>query len=211
MNLALLAPRVNGHRIGTAILLVVLLAPGCGRRDQLPPENPDRLTIKLRSPAFADGAAIPAAFTCDGSDRSPPLEWSGTPEATRSLALICDDPDAPGGTWSHWVVYNLPAKLKGLREGIPPDEIVNASATEESPALATDVETRQGKNDFGKTGYGGPCPPRGVHRYFFRLYALSANLELKGTPTRADVLKAIQDRILAEGRLMGTYQRGTGK
>jgi Raf kinase inhibitor-like YbhB/YbcL family protein len=125
--------------------------------------------------------------------------------------LICDDPDAPGGTWSHWVVYNLPVALKGLKEGVPPDETVSATAAEGSPAPTDLVHTRQGKNDFGKTGYGGPCPPNGVHRYFFRLYALNGKLELHSAATRADVLKAIEGRILAEGRLTGTYQRRTSK
>jgi Raf kinase inhibitor-like YbhB/YbcL family protein len=189
--------------VAIAGLLGLLASPGCGRSDSLPDEDPNRLTIQLRSPVFSDGGMIPKAFTCDGSDRSPPLEWSGVPTSARSLALICDDPDAPMGTWSHWVVFNLPPEVKTLKEGIPADETISVSKGTESSGKA-----RQGRNDFKKIGYGGPCPPSGTHRYFFRLYALDAGLELSSTATRAEVLKAIQGHILAEGRLIGKYQRG---
>jgi Raf kinase inhibitor-like YbhB/YbcL family protein len=207
MNLQTVVTRayLSGARI--SIVLIVLIIAGCGRPDSLPPEDPDRLTIQLRSPAFADGAAIPQTFTCDGVDRSPPLEWSGVPDAARSLVFICDDPDAPRGTWSHWVVFNLPVQIKALKEGVPADQTVPATALEGSPPQGTTVKAIQGKNDFGNTGYGGPCPPGGTHRYFFRLYAVDAKLDLNGSATRADVLKAIEGRILAEGRLMGKYKR----
>jgi Raf kinase inhibitor-like YbhB/YbcL family protein len=211
MNLRMPASQLTRHKTGIVVLLIVSMHLSCGRSDPLPPENPDRLSIQLRSPAFADGAAIPKAFTCDGSDRSPPLEWSGIPDSTRSLALICDDPDAPGRTWSHWIVYNIPAAVRALREGVPIDETIKAAAMEQASPPGTDVETRQGKNDFGNLGYSGPCPPHGTHRYYFRLYALDDKLELTRSATRADVLKAIKGRILAEGRLMGTYQRDSGK
>jgi Raf kinase inhibitor-like YbhB/YbcL family protein len=179
-------------------MLGLVTCPGCGRTESLPADDPSRLTIKFSSSAFSDGAMIPKTFTCDGSDRSPPLEWSGVPASARSLALICDDPDAPMGTWSHWVVFNLPPQIKALNEGIPAEE-----------TIAVDAGTaRQGKNDFGKIGYGGPCPPSGTHRYFFRLYALDGDLKLDSKATRADVLKAVQGHILSEGRLVGKYQRG---
>ena len=178
--------------------LSLVVCPGCLRTDSLPTEDPARLTIQLRSPAFSDGGMIPKVFTCDGSDRSPPLEWSGVPAAARSLALVCDDPDAPLGTWSHWVVFNLASQIMELKEGLPAEEMISVGAG----------KARQGKNNFGKIGYGGPCPPSGTHRYFFRLYALDCDLKLNSKATRADILKAIQGHIVAEGRLIGKYQRG---
>jgi Raf kinase inhibitor-like YbhB/YbcL family protein len=201
-NAAVLAVVIAG-------LLMLLASPGCGRTDSLPPEDPSRLTIRLNSSAFSDGGMIPKQFTCDGSDRSPPLEWSGVPAAARSLALICDDPDAPGGTWSHWVVLNLPSQVTGLKEGVPPAETISETSAEGSaPVVAELAKARQGKNDFRKIGYGGPCPPSGTHRYFFRLYALDAPIALGSAASRADVVKAINGHILAEGRLVGKYQRG---
>jgi Raf kinase inhibitor-like YbhB/YbcL family protein len=195
--------------IAVSGLLVVLVSPGCWRTGSLPPEDPSRLTIQLSSPAFAEGGMIPKQYTCDGSDRSPPIAWTVVPASTRTLTLICDDPDAPSGTWSHWVVFDLPAQVKGLREGIPVGETIPESSIEPSePTPPEPSRPRQGKNDFGKTGYGGPCPPSGTHRYFFRLYALDARLDLRPTATRADVLEAIQGHILAEGRLTGKYRRG---
>ncbi len=183
---------------------VLMVSAGCGHTDSQPTEVPSRLTIKLSSTAFAEGAMIPRTFTCDGADRSPPLEWSGAAASARSLALICDDPDAPMGTWSHWVIFNLPPETQSLNEGIPAEDTIPVVAGAESAAKA-----RQGQNDFAKIGYGGPCPPGGTHRYFFRLYALDTALKLTSTATRADVLEAIEGHIVAEGRLMGTYQRGS--
>ncbi len=191
---------------GIAITLVLVSTAGCGQADPLP--SPERLTIQVRSSAFTDDGMIPSRFTCDGSDQSPALAWSGVPENSRTLALICDDPDAPGGTWSHWVVFDLPARLTGLKEGVPATEAVPVPLMEESSPLGSEVDARQGTNDFGKLGYGGPCPPSGTHRYFFRLYALDDKLELGPKATRADVLKAIKGHILAEGRLIGKYARG---
>jgi Raf kinase inhibitor-like YbhB/YbcL family protein len=209
MSCAKVFARAAGPAVGITGLLMLLASAGCWRTDSLPAEDPGRLTIQLRSPAFAEGGMIPKTFTCDGSDRSPPLEWSGVPGSARALALICDDPDAPGGTWSHWVVFNLPSQVKALREGVPAEETIPEASTEGSgPVVEKLPQARQGKNDFGKTGYGGPCPPSGTHRYFFRLYALDTRLELGSTATRAEVFKAIEGHILAEGRLMGKYQRG---
>jgi Raf kinase inhibitor-like YbhB/YbcL family protein len=153
------------------------------------------MTIPLTSSAFTDGASIPPKYTCDGDDISPPLKWSGVPAGTRSLALICDDPDAPGGMWVHWVIYDIPAAVAQLAEGIPAAEVTSAGA-------------RQGINDFKRVGYGGPCPPRGnAHRYFFKLYALDTELSLKPRATKKDLVGAMKGHILAEGQLMGTYKR----
>ena len=154
------------------------------------------MAFSLSSPAFADGAAIPVAHTCDGADVSPPLAWSDPPAGTESFALIADDPDAPAGTWVHWVLYNLPA------------------ATTQLPARIAKVETldlggaRQGRNDFRHPGYGGPCPPPGpAHRYFFKLYALDAPLELRPGAQKRDVEAAMQGHTLGLAQLMGTYAR----
>jgi Raf kinase inhibitor-like YbhB/YbcL family protein len=168
------------------------------------------MTIQLRSSAFTDGGMIPKAFTCDGSDRSPPLAWSGVPAQAKTLALICDDPDAPMGTWAHWVVLNLPPQVTALKESVPAGERIPATAVEqpESPENGLS-DARQGKNDFGNLGYGGPCPPGGTHRYFFRLYALDSRLDLGSGATRSELLKAITGHILAEGRIVGKYQRGS--
>ena len=144
-------------------------------------------TMSLSSPAFAAGQPIPARFTINGSDVSPPLEIAGAPEGTKSFLLIVDDPDAPMGTWVHWVVWNIPAGTRQIPEGEPP-----AGAVE-------------GRNSWGRTSYGGPAPPSGTHRYFFKLYALDTMLELPRTAAKADVLKVIEGHVLARAELMGTY------
>ena len=151
-------------------------------------------TVRLESPAFSNGRPIPAVHTADGRDVSPALSWSGVPREAQSLALLCEDPDAPRGTWVHWVLYDLPASATGLPEAV---------AAAERPATGG----AQGKNDFGRLGYGGPAPPSGTHRYYFRLYALDAPLGLPPGATRRDVGRAMEGRILAEGELMGTYSR----
>ncbi len=153
------------------------------------------MTIRLTSSAFSEGAAIPARYTCDGQDISPPLKWSNIPPGTKSFALVCDDPDAPVGIWVHWVLYGLPGSASALQEGLPTAEtLVNGA--------------KQGLNDFRRIGYGGPCPPGGSpHRYFFKLYALSVELDLPPKATKKDLLQAMEGRILAEGHLMGTYQK----
>jgi Raf kinase inhibitor-like YbhB/YbcL family protein len=183
-----------------ALLLVFIWAVGCGGGTSEPAEDPSLMTIHLTSPSFQEGGMIPKTYTCDGEDRSPPLEWSGVPDSARSLVLICDDRDAPRGTWAHWVVFNIPPEVKSFGEGLTPEETLK---------LGAELTARQGKNDFGKIGYGGPCPPSGTHRYFFRLYALDAAPELGTGPTRPHVLKAITGHILAEGRLMGKYSRSS--
>ncbi|MGD9929954.1 MAG: YbhB/YbcL family Raf kinase inhibitor-like protein [Mangrovibacterium sp.] len=150
--------------------------------------------MEIHSSAFDEGATIPKKYTCDGPNVSPPLRWSGVPAGTKTLALICDDPDAPVGTWVHWVIWNLPTATTELAEHVPPVELLTNGA-------------HQGKNDFRKIGYGGPCPPRGSHRYFFSLFALNTELQLKPGSTKADLLKAMDGHILAEALLMGRYQR----
>jgi hypothetical protein len=158
-------------------------------------EEDSVMAIQISSGAFAQGEAIPVQYTCDGEDISPPLAWSGIPDGTRSIALINDDPDAPGRVWVHWVIYNIPADSGGLPENVPTDETLDSGAI-------------QGSNDFRRVGYGGPCPPRGTsHRYFFKLYALDSDLSLDPGATKADVLSTMEGHILGEGQLMGTYQR----
>jgi len=150
--------------------------------------------VKLTSTAFKEGQPIPATYTCKGVNISPPLEWSGVPKSAKTLAIIADDPDAPSGTWVHWVLYNLPADNIGLVENVPVTESLKAGGF-------------QGKNDFGKIGYGGPCPPSGTHRYFFKIYALDAELPLKAGATKAEVEKAMEGHVVSQGQLMGTYGR----
>jgi hypothetical protein len=150
--------------------------------------------MEIKSSAFGSGEMIPAKYTCDGADFSPPLEWTKAPAGTRSFALICDDPDAPMGTWVHWVIYDIPQSATMLGEGIKREKDLPGGGT-------------QGINDFRKIGYGGPCPPGGTHRYFFKLYALDTELGLKPGITKDQLLKAMRGHILAEAQLMGTYRR----
>jgi Raf kinase inhibitor-like YbhB/YbcL family protein len=156
------------------------------------------MAFVLRSAAFEHGQSIPARYTCEGDDVSPPLVWSGAPEGTRSFALVVDDPDAPDPAaprtrWVHWVVYDIPASAGA----IPEDARANGP-----PAGA-----REGVNDWKRTGWGGPCPPIGRHRYFHRLYALDAMLGDLGRPTRADLERAIRSHVLATAELIGTYEK----
>lgn len=152
------------------------------------------MTLTLTSSAFTHGGAIPSVYTCEGDDLSPPLAWTDPPAGTTSVALISDDPDAPMGTWVHWVLYNLAPTARRLAPGFPPDGEVKDGA-------------RQGMTDFGRTGYGGPCPPSGTHRYFFKLYALDTVLDLKPGATKAQLEAAMAGHILAQGELMGTYRK----
>jgi Raf kinase inhibitor-like YbhB/YbcL family protein len=154
--------------------------------------------LALTSPAFTPGGEIPALFTCEGNDISPPLEWTGVPDGTKGLVLIVDDPDAPDPaaprmTWVHWVLYGIPPDARSLPEGVPPS--------------ALPPGTREGLNDWKRTGYGGPCPPIGRHRYFHKLYAVDVELPDLGTPTKAAVEAALKGHVLAEAVLMGTYQK----
>lgn len=151
------------------------------------------MTLRLTSTAFHDGQAIPKKYTCDGQDVSPELAWGGAPEGTKSLALIVDDPDAPAKVWVHWVVYDLPADARGLPEGVPQDGELRDGM-------------RQGRNDFGKIGYGGPCPPHGpAHRYFFKLYALREKTGLKPGASKGALERAMKGHILEQATLTGKF------
>jgi hypothetical protein len=151
------------------------------------------MALELTSAAFHDGQPIPKKYTCDGQDVSPDLAWSGAPEETKSLALIVDDPDAPSGVWVHWVIYDLPANARGLPEGVPKDRELRDG-------------TRQGKNDFGNIGYGGPCPPHGpAHRYFFKLYALREKIGMKPGASKDELERAIKGRVVAQATLTGKF------
>lgn len=144
--------------------------------------------MKISSSAFADGKSIPSKYTCDGADTSPPLSIEGVPPGAKSLALIMDDPDAPGGTFDHWIVWNIDPKTTAIAEGQSPKGIA-------------------GRNGFGKDGYGGPCPPSGEHRYYFKLYALDMTLNLPPSSKKADLEKAMKGHTLADAQMMGRYRR----
>jgi len=178
------------------LFAVLILFFGCQDKAQTSSETTggEKMTIQVTSQAFAEGEMIPEKYTCDGNDISPPLSWSGVPEGTKSLALIGDDPDAPMGTWVHWVLYNLPPDVVGIPENVPPHETLENGA-------------KQGMTDFRRIGYGGPCPPGGTHRYFFKLYALDTLLELDAGATKKELLDAMEGHTLGEGQLMGRYRR----
>ncbi|HPO14918.1 MAG TPA: YbhB/YbcL family Raf kinase inhibitor-like protein [Candidatus Hydrogenedentes bacterium] len=153
------------------------------------------MNFQISSTAFKQGEYIPKKHTGEGPDLSPALQWANPPAGVKSFALICDDPDAPVGTWVHWVIFNIPASAAGLPEGVPTNKELKDGA-------------RQGTNDFRKIGYGGPMPPRGSdHRYFFKLYALDLTLAMNSGVKKADVLKAMENHILGQAELMGRYKR----
>lgn len=153
------------------------------------------MSFVLQSPQLEAGELIPRRFTCDGVDRSPALRWAQPPAGVKSFSLVVEDPDAPGGTFIHWIIYNLPGETRELPENVPQDR-----------ELATGA--RQGRNGFGKIGYGGPCPPPGpAHRYYFRLFALDANLNLPAGASRSELDRAMQKHVLAQAELMGKYKR----
>ena len=158
--------------------------------------NPQKvMNFQITSTAFSEGHPIPAKYSCEGSDISPPLKWTNAPANTKSYALIADDPDAPVGTWVHWVLYDLPPNTTELLEDVAKSQVISGGA-------------KQGFNSWPRLGYGGPCPPPGKpHRYFFKLYALDKMLDLKPGATKKDVEAAMKGHVLAEGQLMGTYQR----
>ena len=186
-------------------LVMIASLPACSNRsgssagkpstqNQNQDQSQNAKDIKLSSTAFKDGEAIPSQYTCDGVNVSPPLEWSGVPKSAKTVAIIADDPDAPAGTWVHWVLYNLPGENIGMVENLPATDNLKAGGF-------------QGKNDFEKIGYGGPCPPSGTHRYFFKIYALDIDLPLKAGATKVEVDKAMAGHVVAQGQLMGTYRR----
>jgi Raf kinase inhibitor-like YbhB/YbcL family protein len=180
--------------IVASILLCVMV---CGAEGLMAAEA--TMPLSIRSESFEPGEAMPREHTCEGEDVSPQLTWTGIPDGTESMALIMDDPDAPDPehprmTWVHWVLYDLPVTTSGLPRGISPDEL---------PA-----GTRQGLNDWNRTGYGGPCPPIGRHRYFHKLYALDTLLGDLGTPTKAELEAAMDGHVLARAEIVGTYRTG---
>ena len=186
--------------------LLALASAGCWGPAAV--DEPGKMTIGLHSRAFSEGGTIPREYTCDGAGGSPPLEWSGVPQNARELALVVEDPDAPMGTFSRWIVVGLPPGSMGLKENVPAEGVLPQASILTGAEERIESAGRQGKNDFGKMGYGGPCPPSGSHHYVFRLYALDAPLGLvSDTLTRSEVLGAIKGHILAEGRLTGLYAR----
>lgn len=152
------------------------------------------MAFELTSPVFENGKPIPIRHTCDGDNISPALEWSGVPDKATTLVLICDDPDAPGGTFDHWIVYNLPPDTDGLGEDL-------------AHGASLEGGGNQGRNNFRKVGYGGPCPPSGTHRYYFTLYAVQGALDFAEPPGKRAVLDAIADIVVDKAQLMGTYSR----
>lgn len=153
-----------------------------------------KMEIRLTSSAFKEGEMIPAKYTANGEDISPPLNWEDIPPNTKTVAIINDDPDAFGGDWVHWVIYNIPVKTTGLPENVPPKEVL-------------DNNVKQGTNDFPTIGYKGPKPPKGVHRYMFKIFALDIELDLAAGATKQQLLKAMEGHILARGLLMGKYAK----
>src|SRR5262245_61331495 len=174
----------------TAGIVIFLIVAAHGALFHQPKGN-----LQLTSTAFTDGKPIPAQFACDGKNISPPLQWTGAPAETKTFVLIADDPDAPGGVWAHWVVYDLPSTVTTLAEGVPQSQPVGGDG-------------KQGVNDFKKPGYGGPCPPPGkAHRYMFKLYALDGAIGLKPGATKKQVEAAMAKHVIGQAQLMGTYQR----
>jgi Raf kinase inhibitor-like YbhB/YbcL family protein len=174
-----------------AVVLFVTVLVGMGAAAQ----GGGQMTMAVTTTAFAAGGEIPKKYTCDGPDLSPALSWSGLPANAQGLALIADDPDAPAGTWTHWVVWDIPLKSMGLAENM-------------LKAKTLPDGTRQGTTDFRKVGYGGPCPPPGkAHRYFFRLYALDAKIDLPAGANRQELEEAMKGHVLAKAEVMGTYGR----
>ena len=181
-------------RIFFICLLCGLLCSCEVKKETVKKEGESKMEFKVTSSAFEQGGMIPAKYTADGEDISPPLTLSGVPEGTKSIALINDDPDAPIGTWVHWVVYNLPPDTTQIAERIPV-----------SPELPNGA--KQGRTDFGSIGYGGPAPPSGTHRYFFKVYALDTILDLPVGATKAQLESAMAGHVLAEAQLIGKYKR----
>ena len=189
-------------KLAIAVLIIAIVALACSALYlgfiQNPPEMEKVTSLKkftLTSTAFHEMGRIPEKYTCDGLDLSPPLRWEGYPPETVSFVLIVEDPDAPGGTFTHWVIYNIPSTIHELQEGVPKSEELSSGAL-------------QGVNDFGRIGYNGPCPPPGKpHRYVFKVYALDSELNLEPGATRDDVLNAMKGHVLAEATLTGLYSR----
>ncbi|MBW1997459.1 MAG: YbhB/YbcL family Raf kinase inhibitor-like protein [Deltaproteobacteria bacterium] len=183
-----------GKQIVILWVIVSLLTPAWGMAQSKPDISTQDNIIEISSSAFVNGGIIPRKYTCDGRDLSPPLKWENIPAKAKSLALICDDPDAPMGTWVHWVLFNLPPSVTELPEGVPSSRVLENGA-------------KHGKNDFRRFGYGGPCPPSGTHRYYFKVYALDTMTDLAPGITKSQLLEAMRGHVLAQGQLMGRYRR----
>lgn len=183
-------------RIGIVLTgLLVFLLVGCNsNQETIMPTGTPKAVLDISSTAFVGQQPIPKQYSCDGRNISPPLQWGEPPTGTQSFALVMDDPDAPSGTFVHWVLYALPSNARSLAEAVP----ANASLADGS---------RQGQNGAGRTGYTGPCPPGGTHNYFFKLYALDTKLDLAPGASKEQLMKAIEDHVLAYGQLVGTYSR----
>lgn len=179
----------TGLTISLTILTSAILCSMCNAQ-----EEEMKMGLAVTSSAFEAGKSIPSTYTCDGADISPPLAWENAPEQAKSIVLICDDPDAPGRTWVHWVCYDMPPATNGMKENIAKADTLPAGG-------------KQGMTDFRRVGYGGPCPPGGTHRYFFKIYALDTMLNLPAGKTKADIERAMDEHILDSGELMGTYSR----
>jgi len=185
-----------GKRYVAIFAIIATIIGGCdiSAKNQPRQKGDDKMGITVSSPAFEEGGMIPSEYTCDGENMSPPIHWEGIPEEAKSIAVISDDPDAPVGTWVHWVIWNIPHDSNGLAKKLLKEKVLPNG-------------TKQGINDFGKYGYGGPCPPSGTHRYYFKVYALDIKLEISNNSKKKDLLKAMDGHILAEGELMGRYKR----
>ena len=178
----------------TLFLLCACHNPGSRMENNNIQPGKGNMTLTISSSAFANGGMIPSQYTCDGANISPPVQWSGLPAAAKTFAIIVDDPDAPAKTWVHWVVYDLPANTTQLTENIAQGKTLGSGG-------------KQGTSDFKKIGYGGPCPPGGTHRYFFKLYALDIETSLPPGATKDELLKAIEGHVVAQGELVGKYKR----
>lgn len=175
------------------LLFLIILLMSAGIVEAQKKTKGKKMEVKIASAAFSDGENIPSKYTCDGINISPDLKWECRAEGIKSYALICDDPDAPAGDWVHWVMYNIPCDLKYLHENVTAHNMPGGALL--------------GITDFRKCEYGGPCPPSGIHRYFYKIYALDAELKLKPGASKAQLLEAMRGHILAEGSLMGKYTR----
>ena len=194
MEVKVLLYAYTAGRVALCLILFGMLAAGCASQETALPEE-DEMVLSLSSPIFPEGEKIPVKYTCDGQDISPPLMWGKPPPGTQAFALIMDDPDAPGGVFTHWVIFNLPVDSRELPEAVTRENQL------ENKAL-------QGMTGFGRVGYGGPCPPTGpAHHYLFSLYALDQPLDLNAGASKRQVLDAMQGHILAQGQLTGIYQR----
>jgi hypothetical protein len=185
------------RKILYAVVLIFMLMTACSSSTQTPePTTEANMSFQLTSEAFASGQSIPAKYSCIGKNISPALSWNDPPTGTQSFALIVDDPDAPGGTWTHWVLFNIPAEMRELQEDLP----IKGKNIEPNAIFV-------GVNSWGDIGYGGPCPPSGTHRYFFRLYALDTTISLLPGATKDQLLKEMKGHTLAQTELMGTFSK----